>query len=137
MSEHVGSSAQPEVSDAEVARLKAERDELAAEVEELKDRGRVGQPHGLEHRPVRCDGVAACRGSGGSGIHRPQGDRSGLPDPGRAGQARRRPAREPHDPRRPHDAAVQGFVEEQVLKVVQSDAFATFWEEANASSTHT
>jgi hypothetical protein len=37
----------------------------------------------------------------------------------------------------PMTQAVQGFVEEQVLKVVQSDAFATFWEEANASSTHT
>jgi hypothetical protein len=31
----------------------------------------------------------------------------------------------------PMTNAVQGFVEEQVLKVVQSDAFATFWEEAN------
>jgi len=31
----------------------------------------------------------------------------------------------------PMTQAVQGFVEEQVLKVVQSDAFATFWEEAN------
>jgi len=31
----------------------------------------------------------------------------------------------------PMTNAVQGFVEEQVLKVVQSDAFAKFWEEAN------
>jgi len=31
----------------------------------------------------------------------------------------------------PMTNAVQGFVEEQVLKVVQSDAFTKFWEEAN------
>jgi hypothetical protein len=31
----------------------------------------------------------------------------------------------------PISDAVEGFVQEQVLKVVQSDAFATFWSEAN------
>ena len=144
---------------AEVERLRAERDGLRAEVESLEARPKrrhrvrrilapllvaltvlvftVTVPAAWGARTVlNTDRYVATVAPLASDPAVQESIATRLTDQVLVGPERRRRARE-HLPEQiaflaaPLTNAVRGFVQDQVLKVVQSDAFETFWVEAN------